>query len=426
MDLHEIEKKLLTGETLSDEELKLAQDNKDKLNQEAKSILEDENLDKKSLDELLERSLYEKVDAAAERLVKRFTEGVEKQRAKISDIPQVNKKTEDVTRQFLKALFDGDRERLRSLSTKAATYNEESDNSRGGYLVPSELMAEVLRVIPSGYGIARQEMRYLPFMGAGMERKIPTLSTSIGLTWVNEGGAKHGSNPTFNLVTQTLKKLAAIVPFTEELLEDTSINLTALIAQLFAEATGKEEDEQFFDGTGSPWTGILNNSSVNTVSLANGKRMKDITADNLLDMIDSCPSGAASGAKFYLHRHALSYIRKLKSSTTGDYIWGAPSNEMPGTIWGYPYVLCEAFPDKTAGDTAGKGIILFGNLKQAAIFGDKQQIRAKLLTEATVTDGDGTTVLNLAEQDMQALRLEERVGYLLALPTALSVLKTGT
>jgi len=65
-------------------------------------------------------------------------------------------------------------------------------------------------------------------------------------------------------------------------------------------------------------------------------------------------------------------------------------------------------------------------LKLAAYFGDKQQIRAKLLDQATITDADGSTTINLAQQDMIALRLEERVGYVLALPSAVTVLRTGT
>jgi hypothetical protein len=66
---------------------------------------------------------------------------------------------------------------------------------------------------------------------------------------------------------------------------------------------------------------------------------------------------------------------------------------------------------------------LFANLKKAAIFGDKQQLRVKLLEEATITDTDDSTVINLAEQDMIALRIVERVGYVVALASAATVLK---
>ncbi len=219
-----------------------------------------------------------------------------------------------------------------------------------------------------------------------------------------------------------MKKLAAIVPFTEEILEDSAINLTQLVGQLFAEAVAKEEDIQFFAGTGAPWTGILNNGDVNQVPQASGDATQ-LTADDLLDMIDATPTGALSGAKFYFHRSVLSVIRKLKTNT-GEYIYQQPSAGLPGTIWNYPYETSDAFP--AIGDIEeGDAYVLFANLKQAAVFGDKQQLRVKLLTEATITDTDGSTVINLAEQDMVALRIVERVGYVVALPKAATVLQAS-
>jgi HK97 family phage major capsid protein len=210
---------------------------------------------------------------------------------------------------------------------------------------------------------------------------------------------------------------------TEEIVEDSAINLTQLIGALFAEAVAKEEDLQFFAGDGTTWTGILNNGEVNVVYQATAG-ITNLRADDLLSMIDATPSGALSGAKFYMNRTVLSVIRKLKTTTTLDYIFQNPGQGLPATIWNYPYELSDAFP--TAASVAeGSPYILFGNLKQSCIFGDKQQLRVKLLEEATITDTDGQTSINLAEQDMVALRVVERVGYVIGLPTALTVLDTA-
>jgi len=392
---------------------------------------DEKGVDEKALREMISKGVQDeitsKVNVIADQIVSKFISGVKTQRKHAIDTGKsAVDPSRNETREFMKALLSNDVSKLKEFKAKTAVFNENADDARGGYLVPDELRAEVLRIAETEYGIARKEMLYLPFSGAGNERKIPTLASGITVTWTNEAVKKTGTNPTFGLVTQTLKKLAAIIPFTEELLEDSAINLTQLVATLFAEAVAKEEDIQFFTGSGSPWTGLLNNGSVNIVNMGAGDDMSNITADDLLDMIDKTPAGALSGSKFYLHRHALSYIRKLKDVTSGQYIYQNPGNGLPGTIWNFPYVLVEAFPDKTAGATHTKGIVAFGNMKMAAVFGDKQQIRAKLLDQATITDGDGTTVINLAEQDMIALRLEERVGYVMSLPTAMTVLKTGT
>jgi len=391
---------------------------------------DDGAVDEKALREMIAKGvdseITKKVDAISEQIVNKFMKGANASRKRViaSGKGEATKGCAE-TRSFLKALLSKDTAKLAEFRAKETTFNQTGDNDRGAYLIPEELRAEVLRLAQNQYGIARRDFMYLPFTGPGNERKIPTLATGVTVTWTDEAVKKSSSNPTFGVVTQTLKKLAAIIPFTEEILEDSAINLTQLVAQLFAEAVAKEEDVQFFTGTGSPWTGILANTSTPKVTLGTNKDMSDITADDLLDMIDACPSGALAGAKFYFNRHALSYIRKLKDSVTGQYIFQRPADGLPGTIWDYPYELVEAMPDKTAGEAQNLGIACFGNLRMAAILGDKQQIRAKVLDQATITDGNGSTVINLAEQDMIAIRLEERVGYVLALPAAVVVLKTG-
>lgn len=394
----------------------------------------DESVDEEALKSMISKSVQDEiagqVDAISERLVSKFFAGAKAQRKKAIDTGvAAEDPNRETTRVFVKALLTGDKEALKIFNTKATTFNQTGDDARGGYLIPEELRAEVLRIAEAEYGLARRDFTYLPFSGPGNERKIPTLASSVTVNWTNESVAKTGTNPTFGLVTQTLKKLAAIIPFTEEILEDSAINLTQLVATLFAEAVSKEEDVQFFYGTGAPWTGILNNGSVVSVSLAVGEGVSDISFEKLIDMQDGCPSGALPGAKYYMNRTIYSYLRKLRAdaitAADGKGMFLLPPNKKAiEDILDYPIELTDAFPDKTLAGV-DKPFVVFGNLKLAAIFGDKQQIRAKLLDQATITDGDGQTTINLAEQDMVAIRLEERVGYVLALPAAVVVLKTG-
>lgn len=386
-------------------------------------------VDAEAVKALIESEMSEimskKIDSIAESIATKFHAGVAKQRAKAL---ATGKKADDPargdTRAFMKALFAGDMAYM-----KATGYiDAASESASAGVTVPPELLAEVLRIAETQFGLARREFRYLPFSGPGNSRTIPALGTGIVVNWTDEAAKKKSTRPTFSLVTQTLKKLTAIVPMTEEILEDSAINLTQLVAQMFAEAVSKEEDLQFFNGDGTVWTGILHSDEVNEVFLASTDP-DDLTADLLLDMIDATPSGALAGAKFYMHRSWLSKVRKLREGNgTGDYIFQRPGAGLPAQIWDYPYETSDAFPS-VAEIADGEGFILFGNLRQAAIFGDKQQIRVKLLDQATVGAAPNTSTeagLNLAEQDMVALRLVERVGYVLALPQAVTVLKAGT
>lgn len=366
------------------------------------------------------KAFEEKLDKLSDAMVAKFAAGIRDNRAKAIPAAKKDEKADDKTRKFLKALMTGDRAAAKALST--STSGDSPDDSQAGVTIPPELLAEVLRIKETQFGLARREFRYLPFSGPGNSRTIPALGTSVSVFWTGEGEKKKSTQPKFSLVTQTLKKLAAIVPMTEEILEDSAINLTALVAELFAEATAKEEDIQFFAGVGAPWTGILNNGEVNKVVQASGS-VDQITADDLLDMIDATPTDALNGAKFYMHRTVFSKIRKIKGED-GHYIVQSPVAGQPGTIWNYPYELSDAFPAAADVET-GDQYVLFANLRQAAIFGDKQQLRVKMLDQATITDTDDETVINLAEQDMVALRVVERVGYVLALPKAVTALEAA-
>lgn len=387
-----------------------------------------EGLDLKAVKDLvrgeIDAALAGKAEKISSDLVSKFFAGVGDARKKAIEAggtPEKKVVKGDKTRQWLKAVVAGDKDRAKALST--STSGESPDDAQAGLLIPEELMTEVLRIAETQYGLARRDMFYLPFSGPGNSRKIPALGTSVNVFWTDEMESKKSTQPKFSIVEQTLKKLAAICPFSEEILEDSAIDIEGLLAKLFAEAVSKEEDLQFFAGTGSPWTGVLNNGDVNQVNQVLG--VVGLTADDLLDMQDATPSGALNGAKYYLHRTVLSVVRKLKDDQ-GNYIFQNPGGGLPGTIWNFPYELSDAFPAVSEIED-GDPYILFGNLKQGCIFGDKQQLRVKLLDQATIEDTDSPgTSLNLAQRDMLALRIVERVGYVVALPKALTVLVAGT
>ena len=421
-------------EDLTDEEKAFLNEKVDELNENEKatfaSVLKNEEDDEeKGLDvdavknmvsKHMQDNLAKMTNEISDNLLSKFQKGVNANRSKVLDAGE--KKDLEVkgknTRAFFKALIGHD-----YASAKALTDSDSGaapDDAKAGLLIPTELRTEVLRIMETQYGLARRDMLYLPFGGPGNSRVIPALGTSVSVKWTDEGQKKTSTQPGFSIVTQTLKKLAAIVPLTEEILEDSAIDILALLGALFAEAVAKEVDIQFFAGTGAPWTGILNNGLVNKVVQGSGAASQ-VTADDLLDMIDATPTGAINGGKFYFHRTVLSVLRKLKDKD-GQYIWSKPTDSQPGKIWDYPYETSDAFPALgTIQD--GDQYILFGNLKTSTVYGDKNQLRVKLLDQATITDTDGSTVINLAEQDMIALRIVQRVGYVIALPKALTVLE---
>jgi len=324
------------------------------------------------------------------------------------------------TRDFVKALLSNDTAKLKSMSTST------SDDAKAGYTVPTQLLAEILR-LKTEYGVARREMRYLPFSGAGNSRDIPALSGAVATFWTDEGAEKAGTQGTFRKVKQELKKLASIVALTDELIEDSAIDLTALMAELFVEAITKEEDVAFFTGTGTPFTGVLNATTglnpVPTFTLGAGKdTFAEATADDYLDLQYKVATSARNTGKYYLHPTVIASVMKLKD-TTGNYIYASAINGRPATLWGKPVVEVEAMPSTSTASQADKPFVVFGDLKQACVYGDKGEMQMKLLDQATIDDVNGDPI-NLAQRDMTGIRVVQRVGYAIVLPTAIAVMKT--
>ena len=318
------------------------------------------------------------------------------------------------------------------------------DYTQGGYLVPELFTSEIYRFAISG-GVSRREFKYMPFVGAGNTRKLNYQLTNVAVIWVDEAEIKGKTKPTTDQVTQTLETCAAICILTEDIVEDAAFNLVSWVSQLIGEAIAAAEDDQFFAGTGAPFTGILTTAGTVGLSLAADVGPIDMRPESLLAPTVAIPEGAVAGAKFYMHRTVWAAISARRSDAVaasdsrGNFLVQTPNQSSPGSIWGFPIVLVEAMPsmadlygvtDMTDIDPDldlsenDEPFIIFGNLQKTCVYGDKLGIRVKLLDQATVTDSGGNLV-NLAEQDMIAVRVHKRVGYAVILASGICILSTG-
>ena len=294
---------------------------------------------------------------------------------------------------------------------RAKTMTESIDPD-GGYLIQPEYRNSLISVIQK-YGIARQRCTVIPMKGT--ELIMPRLTGGVQVYWVGEGQTIDPTKPSFGDFRISIKKMAALVPMTNELLADETIANANLLSLLFGQAIAKEEDRIVFVGNmgaGDPFNGVLYDAGVRTFTLESTKtHFTDITADHLSDVTASLPAIMADGAQFYFHRTILNVLRKLKD-TTGNYIWAQPTADgQPGTIWGYPYTLCDLMPSVTE-TAAASPFMFFGNLQHYYI-GDRQQM--------TIARSEHVGFA----QDKTFLRVLQREGMQYALPETGVVIKTA-
>jgi HK97 family phage major capsid protein len=369
----------------------------------------------------VEKTLSTKLDSEVSKMKSDIEAWLEKQAElakaqsgnKNPDIAQKHAKFNTYLKALSGALLTGDEAKLKEMTTDA------EGSPFAGYAVDSELSAEI-RHLTTTFGVARRE-----FFATALSKNsydANALATDVSVAWVSEAGVIPSTQIVLNQEELKLKKLAAIVSLTRELIEDQEVDLFSFIATRVAEGFAGAEDRAFFTGAGGSdtangaYTGLLN-QTLEEVEIA-GDSVADITADSIYELADTLPEGAHAGAKFYMNRTILSVIKLIKDGD-GRYIYQNPLDEKygQGTLIGYPVVLVEAMP-KASDVEEDDSFILFGDLKKTAILGYKSGIVADRFNAGVIRNVAGNGDINLITTDREAIRWISRVGFITILPEA--------
>jgi len=245
------------------------------------------------------------------------------------------------------------------IKTKAAGMTEGTD-AYGGYLVPEEFNAEVIRYINEN-AIVRPRARVFNMTRdkVGIPRLNQTSSNFGGVTlyWPAEGEEKTGSYPQFEKVTLNSNKVIGLIPATDELLEDSAVNVANFLTSLVGEAIAYEEDYRFLRGTGSGQPqGIITSTAITTIARHTSSK---IVIEDILSMDENFPAWAevGNGVCWITTKGGITQLRQLAYTTTGyiKLLWGENwVAGMPPTLMGKPVLVTDKLPAYT---NAG-GIIL--------------------------------------------------------------------
>jgi HK97 family phage major capsid protein len=293
------------------------------------------------------------------------------------------------------------------------TLNSESSNAAGLYTVPEEFRAEVIRLL-NQYGIFRRNATVLNMSSKTL--KIPKLLTAPSGAFVDETSAKGESNPTFDQLTLTRNEYAFITGVSNQLLQDTAIDLIGLLAELAANDFAKAEDTQGFLGTGSPITGWASASDI--VEITNGTaKVTYATAllyDILVETVTGIPSVALDGAKWFMHPSILGVIMKITDSASKPIFSDILTRGTAfANILGHPYELSSLLPATSDAVQTAKPFCFFGNLKYA-YFGQRNTM--SMLASDIATVGSNSAF----EKNLTFFRFEQSFDIDFALPTALA------
>jgi HK97 family phage major capsid protein len=235
-------------------------------------------------------------------------------------------------------------------------------NSEGGFTVATEVARSVVQALKAFGG-----MRAVANVIQTAQGNPINFPTSDGTSEVGEILAENASatdlDPSFGVRTlSTFKYSSKVVSVPYELLQDTSIDVEALIRDRLATRLGRITNTHFTTGTGSGQpNGVITATSVGKTG-ATGQTLT-VTYDDLVDLQHSVdPAYRALGnERFMMNDASLRVIRKLKDSQNRPifvpgYETGVPGG-MPDTLLGSPVVINQDVPVMAANAKS----ILFGD-----------------------------------------------------------------
>lgn len=195
---------------------------------------------------------------------------------------------------------------------------------------------------------------------SGENLQIPRLNTYSTATVSTATAAIATSDPAFSaFITLGAFKYSFITQVALELLADSGVDFSAFLAEQTGNAIGYYVNTALTTGTGTTEPkGIVSASNVGGTTAGTAT----ISGDDLISLAYSTDGAVRlqPGAGWMMNGKTIGAVRKLKASTSGDYVF-APTLDLatPDRLLGFPVFENPAMADVAS---ASKSVI-FGDLK---------------------------------------------------------------
>ena len=290
----------------------------------------------------------------------------------------------------------------------AGEYYSTLVDADGAVLLPTVVVQEI-EEIGEVLGIAQQLVTVFNHVTGTL--KVPGATGDLRASAVAEGAAISSKMRAFQAVSLNPVKWAIIVPWTYEANLEAGPQILADAQRAIARGFSYAKDDALFngDGTGSynSIDGILssNRASVaNYVLPATKTSFDDFSADDAFLVRRNIPAALRAMASYVFHPDMEPMLRTLKDGN-GRYIFAYNEDSGVATLGGRPVRFTEVLPD-IAADAVSTTFGVFGYFP-AFKMAIGQGMTSEDLREATVKDADTGADINLATQDLRALKVRE-------------------
>jgi len=279
------------------------------------------------------------------------------------------------------------------------------DGEHGGYFVPPELSGEVNQIIRDS-GCVEGFARHFPMKRAQL--LLRKFSDGVDGYWVGNMCVKEKDAPEFDIIELNARKMAVIVPFEDQLLEDADVNLASLVQTDVTGAFVEAIDRTFlgYEPT-SPFADSLSGNTPIAHTIPSGTGV-DLVSD-LSAAISEVEADGFEVTGMIAHprvKHVLRDLRDLQNRPIYSERLDACAPRDRYCVWGIP--IC--FTRQASAQASPEGYeILMAHFPYVFV-GDRTGLQVAMSNEATLTSGSLDNI-NLFEQDMTAYRFVIRKAF---------------
>jgi HK97 family phage major capsid protein len=245
-------------------------------------------------------------------------------------------------------------------------------------MLPKELGSEISRFAKDSSAMLRV-VRVSNVSTQYYSRIVRT--TPPGSAWIGESGTRAlTSDANFRERQPTHGEIYSRPELSQHVLNDSAYDLAGFLIEDIGLEIARQMDTAIISGNGSNRpTGVINTTPVTTADFASPLRSADAIqyldapspdslADHLIDAYFALNSAYRRNAVWCMNSQSLATIRKLKASTSGEFLWQPNlGSEVDagngGLLLGHPVVINESMPN--IGESPLNFPIIVGDWNQA-------------------------------------------------------------
>lgn len=271
---------------------------------------------------------------------------------------------------------------------------QSTTNSSGGFTIPQGFLAELEKKL-AFYNPLRSVARVIT-TDSGNALPIPTVDDTTNTGAIgSENAAPSATDITFSSVTLNAYRYESLVLCSNELLQDSGVDLASEIGSILGERIGRSEAAAFTTGTGSSQPqGCVTGSSAGATSAS----ATAIALSDIVNLIASLDFAYQQSASFMMHQSVWYAVLRLVDSQGRPLVADVINGNQP-RLYGFPVVVNNNMASSIA--TTNK-TILFGDFSKYLIR-DASALEVRRLDER-YADQYATGFLAVGRRDGKVLQ----------------------